>query len=222
MANKDILVLPNGVELTLNSTIQRVPKRIIFSGNMGYHANSEAAVWFVRNVWPIIRAREPDAEIRIVGINPAKEVRALSAIPGVTVTGEVPSLAAELSAASIAVAPMKSGSGIQNKVLEAMSCRLPVIVTSDALYGLPEQTRKVLMFADTPRSFAEAVFECIENPDQAKQIGLMGEKIIKDLHSWESAAFSIDQMYEKARKAPAPWDLPTLITAQPSVLGSVH
>ena len=222
LANKDILVLPNGVEMTPNSTIQRVPKRIIFSGNMAYHANSEAAIWFVRNVWPIIRAREPEAEFRIVGISPTKEVRALAAVPGVTVTGEVPSLAAELSAASIAVAPMKSGSGIQNKVLEAMSCRLPVIVTSDALYGLPDQTRKVLKFADTPRSFAEAIFECIENPEEARQIGLMSEKIIRDIHSWESAAFSIDQMYEKASKSPAPWGLQSVIASQQSVLGPVH
>ena len=222
LANQNILVLPNGVEMTPNTTIQRVAKRIIFSGNMAYHANSEAAIWFVRHVWPIIKAREPEAEFRIVGISPTKEVRALASIPGVIVTGEVPSLASELSAASVAVAPMKSGSGIQNKVLEAMSCRLPVIVTSDALYGLPDQTRKVLKFADTPRAFAEAVFECFENPEEAKQIGLMGEKIIRDIHSWESAAFSIDQMYEKAIKSPAPWAMLPVLAGQQPVLGPVH
>lgn len=195
-----VQVIPNGVELNQLAHVERDPERVIFTGNMSYHANVEAASWFVQEVWPQILRRHPSARFHIVGINPAKEVRALAEYNGVIVTGEVASMRDELCKATVAVAPMRSGSGIQNKILEAMSCRLPVVGTSEALLGLPDATREALSCADDPQAFAEEVLRFLAMPDAAFAAGVRGSVAVREHHSWESAAWRVEAMYAKVAR----------------------
>lgn len=197
-------VIPNGVELCQLEPGGRVRGRVIFTGNMSYHANIEAASWFVHEVWPAVLQKVPTAEFHIVGTNPAKEVRALATIKGVVVTGDVASIRAELCRATVAVAPMRSGSGIQNKVLEAMSCRLPVVGTSEALLGLPAATRDALTCADESDQFAAEVVKYLSAPDAANTDGIRGSVAVREHHSWESAAWRIEALYAKAARGGAP------------------
>lgn len=200
-----VQVIPNGVDLALPASGFRTNGRVIFTGNMSYHANVEAARWFVHEVWPCVLRERPDAVLRIVGTSPAKEVRALAEFSGVVVTGDVPSIRMELSAASVAVAPMRSGSGIQNKVLEAMSCYLPVVGTSDAMCGLPQTTRDALTCADTPEDFAREVVRYLGAPDLASAAGLKASLAVRDHHSWESAAWRVEALYERAALSASPF-----------------
>src|SRR5262249_17624611 len=110
-------VVPNGVDLETLETFeqraetQEVPGRVIFTGTMSYHANVHAALLFAQHCWPAIRAAVPDATWQIVGADPPEEVRHLATLPGVTVTGTVPSMQPYLASAAVAIAPLRIGGG---------------------------------------------------------------------------------------------------------------
>ena len=139
------VVLPNGVvipdELPLES--RRTPGRLVFHGNLGYHANQAAVRWLMDDVWPRLKALAPERspELVIAGANPPRWIEDYRSIPGVEVLGNVADVPTLLQGAVLALAPMRSGSGIQNKVLEAMAAGLPVVATTFAIGGDRKSTR---------------------------------------------------------------------------------
>jgi len=108
---------------------ERPPARIVFAGNLGYFPNVDAAAWLARDILPRLRAARADVELRLVGARPARAIRALASEPGVSLAASVPAMAPELAAATVALIPLRAGSGLQNKVLEAMSVGTPVVAT---------------------------------------------------------------------------------------------
>lgn len=130
--------------------------RVVFCGVMNYAPNVEGVVWFVRDVWPLVRARRPDAIFTIVGSNPTSAVaRLASPSAGVEVTGEVTSVQPYLWDAAVAVAPLLTARGVQTKVLEAVVAGLPAIVTRAVHDGLPAEIYPACRVADTPAAFAD-------------------------------------------------------------------
>ncbi len=109
---------------------------VIFAGTLDYAPNVDAVAWAAANIWPRIRGAVPDARWVVAGRRPVAAVRALDGRDGVEVRGEVPDMAAELHAAWVALAPMRTGVGIKNKVLEAWACARPVVMTRRATNGL--------------------------------------------------------------------------------------
>lgn len=109
---------------------------ICFTGAMDYWANVDAVVWFVNNVWPLVRQANPDAVFCIVGGNAGRDVRALSAQQGVVVTGRVYDVRPFICQARCVVAPLQIARGIQNKILEAMSLNKAIVATSMAMEGI--------------------------------------------------------------------------------------
>ncbi len=109
---------------------------LVFTGAMDYWPNVDAVTWFVKEVFPKIRAMVADALFYIVGRHPTPEVQRLAEQPGVRVTGGVPDVRPYLAHAQAAVLPLRIARGIQNKVLEAMAMQLPVIATPGAMTGI--------------------------------------------------------------------------------------
>ncbi|MEO0475848.1 MAG: TIGR03087 family PEP-CTERM/XrtA system glycosyltransferase [Planctomycetota bacterium] len=121
---------------------------LIFTGVMSYKPNIDAVVWFARRVMPRVLAAVPDARFDIVGKSPAREVTALDELPGVRVVGPVEDTADSLRASAVAVAPMRIAPGVQNKVLEAMACGLPVVCSSGAAGGIDATPGEHLMVSE--------------------------------------------------------------------------
>ena len=105
---------------------------IVFTGAMDYWPNVDAVSWFAREVLPRLVQQWPDARFYVVGMNPAKAVRALAADARVSVTGKVADVRPYLQHAAAVVAPLRLARGIQNKVLEAMAMGKPVVVSASA------------------------------------------------------------------------------------------
>lgn len=170
------------------------PGRLIFSGNMGYAPNVAAVRWFVEYCLPLVRAQLPETELVIAGARPSPEVRALAG-PGVTVTGFVDSIADALRASSIAVTPMQSGSGMQNKILEAMACGVPVVTTRLGLGSIEARPDEVVL-AESPADTAAAVVELLRDPARARELGRRGRERVLASYSWERNARSAEELYE--------------------------
>jgi len=111
-------------------------KVIVFAGAMDYWANVDAVVWFATHIYPSVKNKFPGALFYIVGTNPTEQVRALSEIEGVYVTGRVDDIRSYIEHADCSVAPLRIARGVQNKVLEAMSMGKPVIASPEALEGI--------------------------------------------------------------------------------------
>jgi sugar transferase (PEP-CTERM/EpsH1 system associated) len=155
-----VAVVPNGIDVESfrPPAAAEESSTVVFCGVMNYQPNARGVQWFVREVWPLIRRRRPDARFAIVGSHPTRTIQALSSAEhGVEVTGAVPRVQPYLWKAAVAVAPIFVAQGVQNKVLEALAAGLPVVATKAVTDGLQAATRAGCTVADAPQAFADAV-----------------------------------------------------------------
>lgn len=127
---------------------------VVFTGAMDYWANIEGVVWFVKDVWPLVRAEHPGLRFLIVGSNPVEQVKRLAGHRGVVVTGSVPDIRPYVRHARVAVAPLRIARGIQNKILEAMAMERVVVTTPAAVRGIDGLPPVDVYVADDAEQFA--------------------------------------------------------------------
>jgi glycosyltransferase involved in cell wall biosynthesis len=198
-------VVPNGVDLAYFRPQEARPEgaAIVLTGKMSYHANVTAAVHLVKEIMPQVWAQRPDAEVWIVGKDPAHAVQKLASRPGATqrrvvVTGTVPDLRPYLHKAAVAVAPIPYGAGIQNKVLEAMACGAPVVASSQAASALEAEPGRDLLVAGDSRTFAEAICGLLADPGHRHALGARGRAYVEQHHTWDQAVLRLEQVYLQA------------------------
>ena len=166
---------------------------LVLTGAMDYWPNAEAASWFAKEVLPSVRQSVPDVAFCIVGSDPLPEVRRLERLPGVTVTGRVPDIRPYLAHASVAVAPLRIGRGIQNKVLEAMAMALPVVATPEATQGL-DVSGGTLVASDA-QTFTDRVVSLLRSADR-KEIGSRARaKVVSD-YGWATSLERLTSLLE--------------------------
>jgi glycosyltransferase involved in cell wall biosynthesis len=181
----------------------RTDNAIVMTGNQGYQPNIDAVAWFASDVWPRVRAVRPNATFRIVGVRPAPATRALEGKHGITVTGPVDDVATELHRATLAVCPMRGGSGLQTKVVEAMATGTPVVATTFGNEGIGAQPGSEIAIADDPAAFAAAVLALLADPAardrQAAAAHAYGEREF----TWAGSARKIEEAYARATQPQA-------------------
>ena len=170
--------------------------RFVFTGTMDYPPNVDAVGWFARDVLPLVRLKQADAEFHIVGANPAAEVRALQS-DIVHVTGRVADIRPYIAHASVCVAPMRIARGIQNKVLEALAMARPTVVTPDALEGIEAMPGRDLLLAEDPAAFAAACLVALA--PAAASIGAAGRALVARDYAWDRRMAGFDELLADAR-----------------------
>ena len=158
-----------------NPSPERDGLSVVFMGKMNYQPNVDAALWYLKNVHPKIADRIPFV---IVGAYPTEEVRkAAASLKNVTVTGFVEDPYLYVSAAMAAVAPMQSGGGIQNKVLESMALGKVNLVSplaAAALEGLENGCcagERVMYICRTPEEYAKRLSDMAEKTAEKRSLG---------------------------------------------------
>jgi sugar transferase (PEP-CTERM/EpsH1 system associated) len=194
----------NGVSLDAPAVPEQHRERrtIVFSGRMSAFPNADAAVWFATHVFPIVRSRIGDARLRIVGAYPPRRVKKLATLPGVEITGRIPDLGEAVSRAAVAVAPLLTGAGTQNKVLEAMALGVPVVATRMVADGVAAAAGEHLLVADEPEPFAEAVISLMAG-GQRQRIIDNARRFVEREYSWNRAAGDLERAYEFAMRTHA-------------------
>jgi glycosyltransferase involved in cell wall biosynthesis len=187
MGLENVEVLPLGVELPESLLSgRRVTNRILFTGNMGYQPNEIAVTWFIENCWETIKAASSSAEFYIAGSSPSPDlVKLAEKHEDIVVTGWVESMSAVFEAASLAVAPMQSGSGMQFKILEAMAHEVPVVTTILGKGDIRAKEGVHLIVADD-ENFSEMVISLLNDFARLSELGSSGKRYVVGHHSWES------------------------------------
>tara|TARA_R110000868_G_scaffold259361_9_gene517451 strand:- start:56166 stop:57365 length:1200 start_codon:yes stop_codon:yes gene_type:complete len=196
IGSRHIQVIPNGVDLSLFKEADTYNNgEIIFSGNMGYLPNIHAVRWFVNECLPTIKQARPNVKFNIVGANPSSYIKSLHDGRTIFVSGFVESIKNELNRAQIAVAPMRSGSGMQNKIIEAMACGTPVVTTHNGLEGLFADPDEDILVADTPNTFSQAVIDLLSDNELYTKIATNSCSYVNKFHSWVGSNQMISDLY---------------------------
>lgn len=200
-------VLENGVDLDyFHPAAQRPeqPRRIVFLGNMRTFPNQDAVLFFAREVFPRLQAVEPDLEFYIVGAFPSRGIQELARRPGIVVTGYVPDVREYLWSALCAVAPIRVGAGVQNKILEAMACGLPVISSPIGNEGINATPGRELLVAETPEQYLQHIEHLLADPELGRRIGGAARRFIEKRYRWPDILRRLDQLLEQVDPARAP------------------
>lgn len=180
-------VLPLGIDVDyFNLSSPSTNPNIVFTGNMSYKPNVEAAIWFASECWSFILAANPRAKFLIAGNRPIAAVRELEKIKNVQVLGHVDDMASVIKSAQVAIAPMQSGSGMQFKILEAMACGVPVVTSSLGLGDIRATHHSELVIANTPAEFIDSVLELLSSLELRSQIGIAGHDFIIANNTWNA------------------------------------
>jgi sugar transferase (PEP-CTERM/EpsH1 system associated) len=180
------VVLPNGVDVEAfrNTALTSASFDVVFTGVFSYQPNEDGALWLIDHVWPLVLASVPQAHLTLVGMGPSQALQRRAADAGVEVTGSVADVRPYLWRAAVAVAPLETARGVQNKVLEAVAAGLPAVVTAAVFEGLPEAVRPACRVAHGPREFADQVREllCLS----AERRRALASDASLDALSWEN------------------------------------
>lgn len=180
-------VVPNGVDterFAPDPTVTRDLAQIVFTGVLSSPGNVVAAEFAAREVLPLVRAANPAAHLVLVGRSPSARVRALADLDGVTVTGDVPDVRPWLAGSAVFLCPMVSGTGIKNKLLEAMAVGIPCVTTPLGLGGLQVQDGRELLVGEGAAQLSDRVFGLLRDPALADRVGSAGLAYVREHHAW--------------------------------------
>ena len=182
-----ISVIPNGVDLEYfqpGSGQRHISNRIVFTGNMSYRPNVDAVLHFTTNILPKIGQEIPDVQFYIVGMDPTAAVRRLAGGDRVVVTGRVEDVRPYFDSAAVAVAPLRVARGLQNKVLEAMAMRVPVVASPAASAGISAVAGRDLLVTANPLEFSQAVVTLLRDPAARERFAAAGRTCVEANHNW--------------------------------------
>lgn len=172
---------------------------ILFRGVMNFFPNHDAALYFYREILPLIRARLPHARFVAAGKNPDPVWNRLAAQdPLLEVTGYVPDMREVMAKAWVVVCPMRAASGIQNKVLEPMAMAKAVIATPRATEGLRLEDGRQILFAGSQKDFASQTLLALTDLPLRRRLGAAAREHVLTYHQWRSNAAVFTRLYKEA------------------------
>jgi sugar transferase (PEP-CTERM/EpsH1 system associated) len=198
----NIDLLPNGVDLDIfkaGGHDYSHNHTILFTGNMDYAPNVDAACYFVEEILPLVHRKHPQAKFVIAGQRPVKKVQALAS-EKVIVTGFIKDLAKVYNDASIVVAPLRFGAGTQNKVLEGMAMGVPVVCSEIGFKGLGIKNGEGALMRSGTDSFAEAVIDLLQSPAKRQEVGKKGTEVMQSNFGWDAIANKLETYFEQIKR----------------------
>ncbi len=193
-------VVGNGADLDVMDAVGPDPddQTVLFTGTMAYPPNAVGAQWLAREVWPLVLAESPDAQLAIVGASPSRATRALDALPGVSVHADVPDMRPWFSGASVCTLPMLEGGGTRLKLIDAFAARRAVVSTTNGATGIDCQAGHDLLIADTPEDFARDIVRLLADAELRARLARNGRALAERLYDWDSLGEKLHDALEGA------------------------
>lgn len=191
-----IFVISNGArEQTIRTESDLYPHpTVVFTGVLAYTVNIQAAIYFARSIFPKLRARIPQAEFIIAGRAPGLELLELAKLPGIRIEPDVTDIFALLKRAWVAVAPMRQGCGVKNKVLEAWSVGVPVVMTETAANGIQVDEELKELVCRGSSALTEEIARLLSDKKRMLDLGRLSYELVRARHSWSAVGRSFDRL----------------------------
>lgn len=192
--------VPTGVDLEYFNAPADAPAPeskadLVFLGSMDWMANIDGALWFVREVLPLIRKQKPHCSVALAGRRPAPALLDLAAGDRrIHVTGTLPDIRPYLWGAGVSIVPLRIGGGTRLKIFEAMAARVPVVSTTIGAEGLPVENGAHLYIADDPQSFAFCCLELLENRDARDRLVSAAFDMVSSQFSWDVVSRDFERL----------------------------
>ena len=184
---KKILIVPNGVDHEYYKPMEMEKKYdIVFTGNMGYAPNVNAVEFLAYEIMPKVWEKLPDAKLYIAGAQPDMKVKKV-ACDNIIVSGWVDAIREAYAQSRIFIAPMRIGTGLQNKLLEAMSMKIPCITTSLANGSLHAVNGKEILVDNSSSELAADIVFLLKRPDKAAELAEEGYNFVNRVYDWGAA-----------------------------------
>ena len=194
---KQIHIVPNGVDTDFFHPVEAEKKYdLVFTGNMSYPPNVGAARFLVKEILPLVHKEMPEVNVLIAGASPAPAVKALAGAK-VEVSGWMDDIREAYASSRIFVAPMQIGTGLQNKLLEAMAMKIPAVTSKLANKALQARPGEYIRVAseDKPEQFAGQILDLLQKPSRAEEQKEKAYLFVKENYSWEAAIKKLEQLW---------------------------
>ena len=194
----EILIIPNGVDHEFFAPQEREKKYdIVFTGNMSYAPNVNAVDYLANEILPIVWKQIPNAKMYVAGATPDPKVKK-AACANIIISGWLDDIRDAYAQSRIFIAPMRIGTGLQNKLLEAMSMGLPCITTPLANGSLGAENGKKILVGNNAEELAQHIITLLTDNDRAKQIAQAGFDFTNRVYDWGKATQIMEEAMKKA------------------------
>lgn len=182
---KDINILPNGVDDEYFKPNESKIKNydLLFTGNMSYPPNVNAVVYIAEQIMPLLIEQKANIKFLIAGASPSSIVKALQN-DNIYVTGWLDDIRDAYNESKVFLAPLQIGTGLQNKLLEAMAMQMPCITSLLANNAIGATHKKNILIGNTPLEYAKLVMECLENKEKSSLIAKAGKLHVTQNFNW--------------------------------------
>ncbi len=197
----EIHIVQNGVDFEFFKPMEKEKRfDVVFTGNMHYPPNVDAARFLVKKIMPRVWQQKPDTKILLAGASPDAAVKALAG-KRVVVSGWMDDIREAYASAELFIAPMRIGTGLQNKLLEAMSMKIPCITTPLANEALKAEPNREILVAETAEELANHLINLIDNVSFRKKIAENGHLFAIGKFSWESATAPLNRLISNTNQS---------------------
>ncbi len=195
---RDVHVVDNGIDRLRYEEVRPDADHgtILFLGSLDWRPNLDAIGLLLDRIFPVVRAAEPAARLRLVGRRPPPAlVRKVRDTPGVELHADVPDVRPYLATSAVMVVPLRIGGGSRLKILEAMAAGLPVISTRVGAEGLELVAGEHYLAADEPERIADALVAYIRDPRPMRAMAQRSRILVLDRYDWDTLADRLEQVW---------------------------
>ena len=199
-SGRKVFIIPNGVDFKFYSQ-KKYPKNkqpTLLFGAADFHwmQNEEGAKLLIEKVWPIIKEKNKEVKLWIVGKIAPKALALYVGEERITIQ-EIKDSREAYQRSWVLVAPMRSGGGSRTKFFEAMASGLPIATTSEGVEGIKAKDKEEIFIENDLGVLAEKVLVLLENKSLAERVGQKARELVKKQYSWNKSAQALDKAYQE-------------------------
>ena len=166
---------------------ERTQRNIVFVGTQSWEANIDGLVWFFEKCWPILKKKEKDIKVFIIGKDPQPRVTKFgNNDPDIVFTGFVKNLEDHYSTARVSIVPLRFGSGMKVKLLSSLFRGIPTVTTSIGAEGIDLENGKNIFINDDEESFVESIITLLNNKNVWVKFRNNSRILVRNKYTWES------------------------------------